>query len=481
MAKVNAGPRSIMAREYIGNNFIQYQKEQFEILSQTIDFVSKSSGFASIGLNKDREVILVSEQDKTTIIAAWNKYFSEQQKLFPKTLNAEEEFGLYLFHVNVFTREHLYKQDEKTLAEIIANQKSRGNKIYLPNESSSRAAISISYFLHRQYGVCRHHSIINGIILAHLINTMTFMGEVRQYRDVVTDDTKNERTGAHTVTCLIRPSGELWIFDSLNYPVPFPIDPTQKFIEGKYKTAQNFRQTFGIEFYSRILTLIPAKKPVMPPKKPRKDNNPRENINPLFNAFKHEHFNNFNPNIHAKQDKEINNLFKQNNFQENDFDKFLNKEYLNIEIIPSSETILKIQMKLFVLLGKFVTQSEEMLAKLDKFNKEAHAKISEDINKPHQESLADFSNTIKEAAAIIVNSETSEASRKAIQVELIQYTQLKNKINILIDALKLISEEDLNKIKAKDISNSERAHFEKGLETVNKLKNKPKNTHNYKF
>lgn len=243
----------------------EYQKEKYEFLNTKIDFVHKSTHLASIGLTTaiNREVILVSEKDEKKIVEQWQKFFmkAKHEKKLTGPLNDEQVLHL----LNQFTKSALIKtpppNDTYNLEdEVTAMAKTyydAGKTIQLPNEKFMRPVIFISDYLDKKAGVCRHHSIVNGILLKHLIKSRDLTeGEVRQMRDEVVDDTKNLTYGAHSVITYLPKSGGIWVIDSANFDKAFQIEHDTPLKDENKKLSDKFKEMVGKKFYKSFYSRL---------------------------------------------------------------------------------------------------------------------------------------------------------------------------------------------------------------------------------
>jgi hypothetical protein len=245
------GGRTVQMQLRFGNAKQAFFKgKPFDILDTTIDFKKKSKNLASVGVTKTgqvREVILVTEMDQKTILEDWIAYASKQP--IPRTL--QETLNL----VDQYTQQLLPFAENKGLAFIEAQNRDAGNFVTINGEIHQGTFLS-DYIKHR-CGICRHHALINAIILGFLVKAKLLPeGEVRHFRN----DVNTFGTG-HSVATYVRPNGEIWVIDSLNYNAAFQINPAIKTTEKSSLLAADFKKFVGPDYYQNLLDRLLGPKP----------------------------------------------------------------------------------------------------------------------------------------------------------------------------------------------------------------------------
>lgn len=243
------GPRTIeMQIHFDKAKQAIYKGKPFDIIDTTIDFSKQSKDLASVGVTKAgqvREVILTSGMDEKSILEGWTTYYRKQ----PKPHTVQEVLSL----VTQYTKQLLPNSSNRALTAVEAQNKQLGNTVTINGEVHQ--ATFITDYITNQCGVCRHHSLINAIILGSLVRDGLLPdGEVRNFRD-------NVGTSGHAVATYVRPNGEIWVIDSLNYNEAFQINPAFHSAKKSSKLADDFRKFVGPDFYQNLMDrlLVPKK------------------------------------------------------------------------------------------------------------------------------------------------------------------------------------------------------------------------------
>jgi hypothetical protein len=266
---IEPGPRTALGTALLETTSISVPSEdgkhrfEYHVLSQSNDFAQKQYPLVSYGMNPDRELILVNAQAATILFEQWEKFLAKRTSFLPEGLASLPEptrMQSILNLANEFAQEKLGSVEknrniEKEVAQLVQASRASYPSLTLLNEIKPRTAMTIIDFTKKSLGVCRHHSLVNGLILGMLVEKGIIpKGTVRQFRDEARDDTINTVKGAHTILTYCLPDGSLWVFDSLNRNKPFELDLSMKF-QGKYANAKEFMAFVGKDFYRRILTL----------------------------------------------------------------------------------------------------------------------------------------------------------------------------------------------------------------------------------
>lgn len=241
-----------------------YKKEEFERITTETDFVKKSHGLISIGLAKGREAILISEDDHNKIIRAWelfsrqskkhknaamapNANMANMAKIKEESLSEEARIQQILNDINAFSSHCLNNPDDLGLIstddkikELIDDYKSRGDTIDIGG-NDIRAAIPLYAFIKKQCGVCRHHDLICGIVIADLVKKgLLPHGQVRQFR-----------SNNHTVITYIQ-DGRIWVLDN-NFSKPFYLVPTNQLSANPKRDTNEYRASEYKKFLERYV------------------------------------------------------------------------------------------------------------------------------------------------------------------------------------------------------------------------------------
>jgi hypothetical protein len=281
------GINSLMANVKDVKKDLTYKKEHYTRLTTKHDFVTKSSGLASIGMGNNREVILISEEDKQSVLKMWNETFAKKEANFRKakaSLSTQGYIGKVLTEISAFSHACLTASiypnkdasQKKWLEFMIIKSLQEGDVIDIRTNGmpDMRAAIPLRKFIAQHCGVCRHIVLVNNITAASLVNTNHLpKGQVRQFR-----------SKGHAVMAYIT-SGTIWVLDP-NSPSPFYLVPLNQLpahprIHTNEARALRFKNTYGADFYTEMF------KRLLPKQNAAAAANPNVNadaVNPYGNA-----------------------------------------------------------------------------------------------------------------------------------------------------------------------------------------------------